>query len=254
MTYLQMRPLSRIALCISFCFIADASKGFGQGASGQTASGQTAKRFEGEIRVSVAYDYFLYLPKAYATESKAWPLVLFLHGSGESGSDLEKVKIHGPPKHVAAGDDYPFVLVSPQAPSSRKGWEPAALNALIDNVVATHRVDKNRIYVTGLSMGGYGTWALAQAYPDRFAAIMPVCGGGDPSKVEPLKNLPIWIFHGGKDTAVPVKRSEEMVEALKSIQAPGVKFTLYPDAPHDSWTETYSNPEVWKWLLEQSKK
>jgi len=159
----------------------------------------------------------------------------------------------GPPKHVEAGEDYPFVLVSPQTPTSRRGWEVAALNALVDDVVATHKIDKNRIYVTGLSMGGYGTWALAQAYPKKFAAIMPICGGGEPAKVEGLKDLPIWVFHGGKDQTVPAKRSEEMVEALKAINAPKVKFTIYPDAGHDSWTETYNNPEAWKWLLQQTK-
>ena len=223
-------------------------------ASSQTTPDQTAKRFEGDIKVTVAFDYLLYLPKSYATENKTWPLVLFLHGSGESGSELDKVKMHGPPKHVAAGEDYPFVLVSPQAPSSRKGWEPAALNALIDSVVASHKIDKNRIYVTGLSMGGYGTWALAQAYPNKFAAIMPICGGGDPSKVEPIKNLPIWIFHGAKDQGVPLKLSEQMVDALKGVQAPSVKFTIYPEAGHDSWTETYNNPEIWTWMLSQAKK
>ena len=237
-----------------FCVALIINIWFAETANSQTAPDQTAKRFEGEIKVTVAFDYLLYLPKGYATENKTWPLVLFLHGSGESGSELDKIKVHGPPKHVAAGEEYPFVLVSPQAPSSRKGWEPAALNALIDSVVAAHKIDKNRIYVTGLSMGGYGTWALAQAYPNKLAAIMPICGGGDPSKVEPIKNLPVWIFHGAKDQGVPLKLSEQMVEALKGVQAPSVKLTVYPEAGHDSWTETYNNPEIWTWLLSQTKK
>lgn len=241
------RPLLRHSTCFAFCFSLWLACDLGNGLV-QAQSDQVAKRFE------IAFDYLLYLPKEYAAEGKAWPLVLFLHGSGESGSELDKVKVHGPPKHVAAGEEYPFVLVSPQAPSSRKGWEPSTLNALIDNIVATHNIDKNRIYVTGLSMGGYGAWKLAQAFPNKFAAIMPTCGGGDPDNVEPIKNLPIWIFHGAKDKGVPVTLSEKMVDALKAVHAPTVKFTLYPEAGHDSWTETYSNPEVWKWLLEQSKK
>lgn len=250
---MMTRSLLRTSLCValsfSFWVAVEDRKGFGQ-----SVADQTAQRFEGEIKVPVVFEYLLHLPKGYAIENKAWPLVLFLHGAGESGSELEKVKVHGPPKHVAAGEDYPFVLVSPQAPSTRRGWEPASLNALIDDVIAKHKIDQKRIYVTGLSMGGYGTWALAQAYPGKFAAIMPICGGGDPTKVESLKELPIWIFHGGKDTAVPVKKSEEMVAALEAIGSSQLKFTLYPEAGHDSWTETYSNPEVWKWLLEQSKR
>ena len=250
MIRLLPRSFACVVLGVLLFSSPDEKRGFGQEAAPEK---QSAKRFQGEVKVQVALDYLLYLPKGYSTGDKAWPLVLFLHGAGESGSDLQKVKIHGPPKHVETGEDYPFVLVSPQAPTSRRGWEVAALNALIDDVVATHKIDKNRIYVTGLSMGGYGTWALAQAYPKKFAAIMPICGGGEPAKVEGLKDLPIWVFHGGKDQTVPAKRSEEMVDALKAIDAPKVKLTIYPDAGHDSWTETYSNPEAWKWLLQQTK-
>lgn len=214
---------------------------------------QIHQQFKGEIKVPVSVNYLLYLPKEYKANENKWPLVLFLHGAGESGSDLEKVKLHGPPKHVEAGEQYPFILVSPQATTARRGWDPATLNALIDEIVATHRVDTDRIYVTGLSMGGFGTWALAQAYPNKFAAIAPICGGGDTMKAELISKLPIWVFHGGKDQIVAAKQSEDMVAALKERGAPNVKFTLYPEAGHDSWTETYKNPELWTWLLSQSK-
>ena len=212
---------------------------------------QQNKHFEKEITVKVKLDYLLYLPEGYDKEEKAWPLVLFLHGAGESGHDLNKVKIHGPPKLIEAGKSFPMIVVSPQSP--RMGWDVPTLNALLDEIVASHKVDKDRIYVTGLSMGGFGTWALAAAHPDKFAAIMPICGGGDPHDAAKLKHLAIWVFHGAKDSVVPPNRSESMVKALKEHNAENLKFMLYPDANHDSWTETYDNPEVWDWLLKQKR-
>ncbi len=175
---------------------------------------------------------------------------MFLHGSGEGDNNLELVKKHGPPKLIAAGGQFPFIVVSPQAV---RGWDPAALNGLIDDLTEKYHVDKDRIYLTGLSMGGYGTWATASAYPEKFAALVPICGGGDPANAAKLKDLPIWVFHGGKDTAVPVRRSEEMVKALKEAGAKNVEFTLYPDAGHDSWSETYANPKLYEWLLKQTR-
>ena len=128
-----------------------------------------------------------------------------------------------------------------------------ALNALLDDVVGKYRVDKDRIYVTGLSMGGFGTWSLAAAHPERFAAIAPICGGGNPTDAKKLKDLPIWVFHGAKDQTVPASRSDAMVKALKEAGSERVKFTLYPDAGYDSRTETYKNPEFWDWLLKQQR-
>lgn len=212
---------------------------------------QQPRHFDKEITVHLKLDYLLYLPPGYDKEEKSWPLVLFLHGAGESGQDLNKVKIHGPPKLVEAGKEFPFILVSPQAP--RMGWDVQTLNALLDNMIANYKVDKDRIYVTGLSMGGFGTWALAAAYPDRFAALVPICGGGNTADAKKLNYLPIWVFHGAKDNVVPPSRSETMVNALKEAGATHIKFTLYPNANHDSWTETYNNPEMWNWLLQQKR-
>ena len=151
---------------------------------------------------------------------------------------------------MAGGKKFPFILVSPQSPG--RGWNPDTLSALLDDVEKNYRVDKNREYLTGLSMGGYGTWALAAAQPHRFAAVAPICGGGNPKDAEKLKALPIWVFHGAKDPTVPLARSQEMVDALKSAGSE-VKFTIYPDAVHDSWTETYDNPEFYTWLLSHTK-
>jgi predicted peptidase len=228
----------------------------GAGAAGaaeeKTAPGkQVEQRFEKEVTVKVTLDYLLYLPRGYDKGEKAWPLLLFLHGAGESGADLSKVKKHGPPKLIAAGKDLPFIVVSPQ--SRRFGWQAQTLNALLDDVSKKYRVDDDRVYVTGLSMGGFGTWALAASRPERFAALVPICGGGNPADAAKLKGLPIWVFHGGKDRAVPAERSEVMVKALKAAGSKSVKYTLYPDAGHDSWTETYNNPKLYEWLLAQKR-
>jgi len=217
----------------------------------KSADRQQAKTFEKEVTIKVKMKYLLYLPKGYGKENKAWPLVLFLHGAGETGDNLNLVKKHGPARMIEAKKDFPFIVVSPQAP--RLGWNVETLNSLLDDVVAKYKVDKDRIYVTGLSMGGFGTWALAAAYPDRFAAIVPICGGGSTSSAKKLKDLPIWVFHGAKDRAVPASRSEAMVNALKKAGSTKVKYHLYPDAGHDSWTETYNNDKMWEWLLEQKR-
>ena len=221
-------------------------------ASGRQAapSAQVPKHFEGKIALTVKLDYLLFLPQGYEASAKRWPLMLFLHGSGESGSDLAKVKIHGPPRIVESKPDFPFILVSPQSP--RMGWNVETLNALLDDITQHYRVDPDRVYLTGLSMGGYGTWSLAAAHPERFAAIVPICGGGNPADAAKLASLPVWVFHGAKDPTVPLERSKEMVEAIKSAGG-NPRFTIYPEAGHDSWTETYNNPELYQWLLEQKK-
>jgi predicted peptidase len=192
----------------------------------------------------------VWLPERNSGTVKQWPLVLFLHGAGECGDDLEVVKKYGLPKRLEDGRRFPFILVAPQ--SKRPGWDPEVLARLLDQVLARYAVDRERVYVTGLSMGGYGTWALAAACPDRFAAAAPICGGGDPRWAEQLKDLPIWVFHGAKDDTVPLSASEEMVRALKAAGG-NVQFTVYPSAGHDCWTETYDNPQLYQWLLAQRR-
>ncbi|HVY72384.1 MAG TPA: prolyl oligopeptidase family serine peptidase [Verrucomicrobiae bacterium] len=222
---------------------------------------QKALTFRGDIKKSVAVNYLLFLPRDYdADKGKSWPLMLFLHGAGERGTNLVKVAVHGPPKLVKNQPDFPFILVSPQCPSGER-WNDDALLALLDDVTKTYRVDKKRVYLTGLSMGGFGTWSLGIKNPDRFAALVPICGGGsvidillaDPRKHDALKSLPIWAFHGAKDNVVALSESERMVEAIKR-DGGNAKLTVYPEANHDSWTATYANPELYAWLLEQSRK
>lgn len=211
---------------------------------------QTVNNFEKEIKLTLTANYLLYLPKEYNESDNEFPLVLFLHGSGERGTDIEKVKIHGLPKLISEGKDFPFIVVSPQCPDD-VFWNVDILTALLDEIESTYRVDKNKIYVTGLSMGGHATWELALRQPNRFAAIAPVCGWADTSKANTISHTPIWVFHGAKDNVVPVKAAEDMVKALKN-HGSNVKLTIYPEANHDSWTETYNNDELYKWFLEQS--
>jgi predicted peptidase len=208
------------------------------------SSSQKGARLDRAFRVRL--DYLLYLPKGYQRK-KAWPLLLFLHGAGERGNDLEWVKTHGPPKLIEAGQQFPFVVVSPQCPRER-WWQAVELTALLDEVVEKYKVDEDRLYVTGLSMGGFGAWSLVSYTPERFAAMLPICGGGETHWTKSLAHLPVWAFHGAKDTVVPVERSEQMVEALKR-NGGEPKLTVYPEGEHDSWTETYANPAVYEWLL-----
>ena len=207
------------------------------------------------------YSYCISTPSGYDTDkTKRWPLMLFLHGAGERGTNLDAVTVHGPPKLVKQGNDLPFVIVSPQCPVGLI-WDDAALIGLLDDIVRRHRIDQRRVYVTGLSMGGYGTWSLITKHPERFAAAAPICGGGERIRLlllseqqkQALKTLGIWAFHGAKDSVVPLEESERMVQAVKKAGNVNAKLTTYPDADHDSWTSTYANPELFEWLLRYSR-
>ncbi len=212
---------------------------------------QQALTFEGRLRKAVRLNYLLYLPPAYDAEpARRWPLIAFLHGRGERGDDLALIKKHGLPRLVEERPDFPFIVVSPQCPLGTY-WPHLVdtLEAWLDAVLKQVRADRRRLYLTGLSMGGYGTWFWAMARPDRFAAIAPICGGGDPDYAHVLKDLPIWVFHGAKDTVVRPAESRLMVKALKNAGSAQVRLTIYPDADHDSWTRTYANPELYDWFL-----
>lgn len=214
----------------------------------------TAQNFqeEKELDIQPVSEYLLYHPKDYDEKSyKTWPLVLFLHGSGERGDSLGLVNKNGLPKLISEGKTYPFVVASPQCPTGRR-WSVDDLNLLLDELIKNNNIDRDRIYLTGLSMGGFGTWGLATRSPERFAAIAPVCGGGNPDMACQLKDIPTWVFHGAKDDVVFPYQSERMVEALKECGG-NVKYTVYPEANHDSWTATYSNPELYDWFLKHKK-
>ncbi len=213
---------------------------------------QRIDQFNAVITKSVGCRYLLYLPADYGKDNRPWPLLLFLHGKGERGNDLNHLKRHGPPKLLDAGWSPPFIVVSPQCPRINLEWPTDMLNSLLDTLIQKYRVDTSRIYLTGLSLGGYATWKLAIEHPDRFAAIAPICGGGDPEQVCAIRNVPVWAFHGARDKVVPVEEQEALVDAL--CQCGGnVIFTVYRDATHDSWTPTYNDPTLYEWFLEHRK-
>jgi predicted peptidase len=220
--------------------------------------GQTAQKFHLERKQVLAADYLLFLPQDYdASSDQRWPLILFLHGAGERGTNLWLVAKHGPPKIDTAQTNFPFIVVSPQCPEG-KIWSNDLLLALLDEIENKYAVDTHRIYLTGLSMGGFGTWSLGLSHPEKFAAIAPMCGGGElitPLLADKAKltTLPVWAFHGAKDPVVPVEESERMVALLKKHGVTEVKFTVYPEAQHDCWTETYANPELFEWFLKHSR-
>jgi predicted peptidase len=211
-------------------------------------------------------NYLLYQPEAAAAatgEGDGWPFILFLHGAGERGdslADLDRLKIYGIPRLAQRQESFQFIVAAPQCPTELY-WPYLAstLHQLIDEVVENSPVDPNRIYITGLSMGGYGTWHLALNYPGDIAAAAPVCGGYIPGSDEvppnicDMKDLPLWVFHGALDPVVSPRQSEVLVEALKACGS-DVRFTLYPEAEHDSWTSAYRTPELYTWFLSHTRR
>jgi len=212
--------------------------------------------------------YRLLKPEGY-DGTTAYPLLLFLHGAGERGTDNKAQLKHGV-KHLVSDEarkKYPCFVLVPQCPPHPARWadwsakgtpkEPtealALVLGLIDELKKQYKIDERRIYVTGLSMGGFGTWDLLARRPELFAAAIPICGGGDPASAKKFATVPIWAFHGAKDNIVRPERSREMIDALKKAGA-SPKYTEYPQAGHDSWTKTYADPAVLEWLFAQKRK
>lgn len=204
------------------------------------------------LESKVDMQYLLYLPKSYETDTTvSFPLLLFLHGSGESGDNIEKVKTHGPPKLIDNGTEFPFIVLSPQNPDINKLWDDNAIILLLDNIQKNYRVDSKRIHIAGLSRGAYGVWQVAIQNPTRFASLVAICGVAPGFYVKWLKNLPIWVFHGEDDDVIPVSESDNVVKELQD-NGQNVRYTRYPNTGHDAWTQTFDNPELLKWMLEQS--
>lgn len=209
----------------------------------------TDGRFERTIQRNVSLGYRTVTPVKFDPQQK-YPLLLFLHGRGEQGDDLDKVQIHGPFKKVAELG-LPLIIVAPQSPLD-EWWQADELSALTDHLLETLPIDRSRVYLTGLSMGGQGTWRLAMHRPELFAAIAPICGFGRPNDAAKLKHVPTWIFHGGRDDVINYRESTTMADALYRV-GNNARLTIYPDAGHDSWTETYNDPKFYEWLLSHRK-
>jgi predicted peptidase len=232
--------MKKLLVAIMLCF---AFSGFAQ--KDERAS------FKTEITVKKQLGYALHVPENAKKEKK--PLIIFLHGSGEKGTDIELVKVHGPFKYLKTHKLDAYVL-APQCPENEY-WDEEVLYRLVQKVVKDNNIDEKRIYLTGLSMGGWGAWNLAIAHPDMFAALVPIAGFVD--RVPMIENckigeIPTRIFHGLMDDVVDVNYSVTIYKKLKPC-AKDIELTIFDDANHDSWTRVYDNPEIYEWMLQQKK-
>jgi len=216
------------------------------------------------------YPFQVFVPRDWSAD-RSWPVVLFLHGSGERGNDNEAQLKQGlPPWLEKHGTDFPAVVVAPQAPDNTvwSGEVERAAVAALEKSIATYHGDRSRLYLTGLSMGGYGVWQVAVDHPGMFAAAAPICGGivglddmpelkvyGVPAHADPyawvakrVKPTPVWIFHGAIDDQVPPADSRAMNKAL-SKAGDEVRYTEFPGVNHGSWVPTYDSPELWPWMF-----
>lgn len=263
--------------------------------------GVTSYRYSGTT--SAPYGFIEVLPAGYATTSEGckWPVIIMLHGLGEQGDgrsgNLERVAVHGPNKRITQGRHFPAIVITPQSPG---WWDAAKLDRMVDYIYANYKADPNRLYVTGLSMGGGGTWDYARAYPRRVAAILPICGASSTNNSEgerqALNEIPTWAFHAigdgtvtawntdgflnnwaklygakngardgyqaGQDMTGYLNRNTQLWEWVRGrtpLSAAGqaveldMHYTMYPDSSHDSWTRTYADDNVWKWLFSQKR-
>ncbi|WP_421804041.1 prolyl oligopeptidase family serine peptidase [Flagellimonas sp.] len=198
--------------------------------------------------------YYLYYPEHYFDSEETFGLLLFLHGGGESGRALEEIKDTGPPKMLAEGKQFPFLILAPQNSHAKKWWNTEAVIQLLDSVTRMNRVDKNRIYLSGLSRGGSAAWELATQYPDKFAAMAVVCG------MTPLpyahwidQEMPIWVFHGDQDDVIDVEESDKMVAKLRDM-GHDVRYTRYKGVGHNAWDRAYTTDSLYTWLANQKRK
>lgn len=217
------------------------------------STGQHAQHFERSVTRHVTGDFLLYLPAGFDPhDGKKYPLLIFMHGSGESGHDLSRLKGQGPPMIVEARSDFPFIVASPQSPASFAGFDPAMLNAMLDELIERLPIDENRVYLSGLSMGGEWSYGWASMEPNRFAAIAPVSGAWDTDAACALKHTPVWAFHGANDDVVPSSEDEAMIAAINKCGG-DARITIYPDVGHGAWIPAYADPRLYEWLLEHRR-
>jgi len=198
------------------------------------------------------YPYLLYLPKEYKNSEKEIPLVIYLHGASCKGSNLARVKKYGLPYYVNKGKHYDFIIASPQCPSNKSWLSDNWFEPLYNKLTSKYPIDKRRVYVVGMSMGGYGAWHLAMDFPDIIAAIVPLCGGCyDSTRISRIRQIPVWAIHGALDKAIPVNETEKLISKLISLAAP-VKYTRVEDRGHNI-ANYFGRKEIYDWLLEQRK-
>lgn len=217
-------------------------------ADGQQAAWATS----GSLTLQATLRHWLYLPQGYHEQrDRAWPLIVFLHGSGERGQVLDKVKAHGLPKLIAAGQSVPAIVVSPQCDDDID-WDPHLLHAMLLALRAQWRIDPRRVTATGLSMGGGGCWDWATAYPDDLAGIAPVCGYGRSLRLARMRAVPVRAYHGAADTVVPLDAQQSLVRTLRELGGQA-DLTIYPDVGHDAWNPAYADAGLVPWLLNRQR-
>lgn len=220
---------------------------------GCSVSGQLIED-EQRVTVTETLKYYLYYPPEYEErKDENFGILLFLHGGGESGQELNTLKKDGPPKMMAEGYPFPFLVLAPQNPHEKQWWDIRAVKRLLETIVENNRVDRNRIYLTGLSRGGSAAWEMAVQFPNTFAAMAVVCGMAPTPYAHWLNNkMPIWVFHGEEDQVIPVSESDVMVEKLKQLNFE-VRYTRYEGVGHNSWEKAYTTDALYSWMANQRK-
>lgn len=196
--------------------------------------------------------YLMYTPDGYGTSNAPYPLVVWLHGGDQGGGDIDKVKSSGMPKLIEEGKQLPFLIFSPQNPSEELLYPIEKVEAALEEVISKYRVDRSRIYVVGYSRGGFGAWAMAEQYPDKFAAVVPIAGGGNRHYLSRTnEKAAFWVFHGTDDDVIPLSDSVIMYERLKALKR-NARLSVLEGVDHSHVERaTLNDPELWDWLLKQ---
>jgi predicted peptidase len=213
--------------------------------------------FSRPITKTVTAGYALYLPDGYDPKAKKrWPLIIFLHGIGDRGDDLSKLTDSkwSPLAHAKQTQGFPFIVAAPQSPGDASRWTSDIPIACLDEVLHKYRVDADRVYLTGVSMGGAGAWRFAIDYPQRFAALAVVSGSGYPEEAEKVAHMPIRVYQGAIDKVVPIQKAQEMVDAVKAQGSKTVEMIIYPDMGHEAWEKAYADPALYDWFLSNKRK
>ncbi len=242
-------------MVFALAVIAVAAAGQAQDQPRASVAPETGFLFKAIRHKDTDHRYVVYVPREYDS-SKKWPTIVFLHGAGECGNDgLRQVSQGIGTAILANPSKWPFIVIMPQKPELRQSWREHAelVVAMLEATEAAYSVDRSRVYLTGLSQGGNGTWVIGAKYPERWAAIAPICGYGTPDEIAPrLKDMPIWCFHGEADNVVPPARSTSIVDAIKALGG-SPKLTTYPGVGHNSWDKAYRDEPLPAWLLEHVK-
>ena len=206
-------------------------------------------------KARVKYRYLLYLPKAYDSSNKKWPVLIYLHGGSQKGNDLSKLKAYGPPSLVEKGRSFDFIIASPQCPDGKYWSTENWFDSLYNDLVSKYHIDINRIYISGISMGGYGAFITAMDHPEKFAAILSLCGGcndSDTSRICSISRIPVWAFHGTADDIVYISETKRIVNKLEQCNG-NIKFTPLENEGH-GLQFVYERQDIYDWMLKQRTK